>query len=88
MVTWNTNSFGLPEYGMGESFSKPMIKHDFEANYGASRPAFSRGVNKFDLSWKLMPNSAYGCLKTFVNSNMGGMFAVGSHHRLPRFLVG
>lgn len=74
MATWPVNSIGLPEYGMKETPYRPQITHEFEANYGASRPAFSRTVHKFDMSWKLMPNSAYGCLKMFVNSNMGGMF--------------
>ena len=74
MATWTVTSFGQPEYGMGEAYQYPQIKHDFEANYQQTRKQFTRPRHKFDLSWKLMPNSAYGCLKMFVNSNAGGMF--------------
>ena len=74
MATWPVNSIGQPAYGMGENFNFPQIKHDFEANYQQTRKQFSRGRNQFPLTFPLMPNSAFGCLKMFVNSNTGGMF--------------
>lgn len=75
MADWpSVNSLQNPSYGLTEVFNRPQVTHEFEANYGASRPAFSRARKAFDLSWSLLPEAQFITLRTFVNSNMGNMF--------------
>lgn len=71
MATWPTSQIGNPNYGMVETVVRPQVTHEFEANYGASRPMYTRKRRRFSLSYGLMPNSAYDYLDTFVGSNYG-----------------
>lgn len=58
----------------GKSKYKPIMKHEFEANYVQTAPKFSRARRRFTLGWSALPDDEYDTLDAFFEQVAGDTF--------------
>ncbi|HLB00910.1 MAG TPA: hypothetical protein VJO14_05960 [Bacteroidota bacterium] len=62
------------DFGTEEKLYKPQVRTPFDGNYSQSRPATTRGIRIFPLSWSTMSEADFQTLEIFFLANQGSNF--------------